>query len=353
MLRQARALRFVSDAKRRSQTPPGVVARLCRAVCGRVLRQAPCAEFHRATFATWRLRVMRQARALRPLSGKLAMTDRFPSLVAARAAWSALADSSATLALTVAARACPVPELGWRDPQAEHVMRACPLSAAQLCADPALVRGIIVRSQCFDQAVRAADLRAGSQLLTLGAGLCTRRARLAAELDAAVGWFYVDLPAVMAVRRLCLPAQDGEHDWAGSLQDTRWLHAARLCADAPHVLVLEGVLPYLPADAVRALLAAIAGHFVRHGLRGQLLADFLHPAMAVPSVQGGVHLPVQSGACDAAELIAGCPGLRVLAEQHPFAEFSLGHRQFAEDFLARHQRPPYTLATLALGEPDA
>ena len=219
--------------------------------------------------------------------------------------------------------------------------------------DPALVRGIIVRSQCFDQAVRAADLRAGSQLLTLGAGLCTRRARLAAELDAAVGWFYVDLPAVMAVRRLCLPAQDGEHDWAGSLQDTRWLHAARLCADAPHVLVLEGVLPYLPADAVRALLATIAGHFVRHGLRGQLLADFLHPARAVPSVQGGVHLPVQSGACDAAELIAGCPGLRVLAEQHPFAEFSLGHRQFAEDFLARHQRPPYTLATLALGEPDA
>lgn len=282
-----------------------------------------------------------------------AMSDSFPHLAAARAAWAALADSSATLALTVAARACPLPELGWRDLLAERVMRACPWPAAQLTADPALVRGVIVRSQCFDQAVRSAGLRAGSQVLTLGAGLCTRRARLAWALNPAVSWWYVDLPAVIAVRRLCLPPESAERDWAGALQDMDWLAAAKLSPDAPHVLVLEGVLPYLPADAVHALLAAIGEYFVRHGVRGQLLADFLHPAMAAPSVQGGVRLPVQSGARDAAELIAGCPGLRVLAELHPFAAFSEGHRQFADDFFARHQCPPYTLATLALGSADA
>lgn len=280
------------------------------------------------------------------------MSDCFPHIAAARTAWAALADSSATLALTLAARARPLPELGWRDPLAERVARACPLPLAQLTADPALVRGIIVRSQCFDRAVCEAGLRAGSQVLTLGAGLCTRRARLAGELDPTVGWFNVDLPAVMAVRQLCLPPVAGERNWAGSLTDAGWLDVAGLRADAPHLLVLEGVLPYMSADDTRALLAAIADHFVRHDLRGRLLADFLHPAMVAPSEQGGVRLPVRGGVIDATELIAGHPGLHVLAERHPFAEFSAGHRQFAADFLARHQRPPYTLVCLGLGLPE-
>ncbi len=281
------------------------------------------------------------------------MTDCFAHHASAqKTAWAALADSSATLALTLAARARPLPKLNWRDALAEQVARACPLSLEQLTADPALVRGIIVRSQYFDQGVCHAGLRAGSLVLTLGAGLCTRRARLAGILDPAVGWFNVDLPEVIAVRQLCLPPVAGERNWAASLTQTGWLDAAGLCVDAPHALVLEGVLPYLSTDDARGLLVTIADYFVRYGLRGQILADFLHPAMVAPSEQGGVHLPVRGGAIDATELIAGHPGLHILAEHHPFAEFSAGHQQFSADFLAQHQRPPYTLVCLAVGLPE-
>ncbi len=281
------------------------------------------------------------------------MTDCFTHLVSAQAAWTALADSSATLALTLAARACPLPELNWQDPLAEQVARACPLPLAQLTADPALVRGIIVRSQCFDHAVRGANLRSGSQVVTLGAGLCTRRARLASMLAPEVDWFNVDFPEVIVVRQLCLPPVAGERNWAASLTEPGWLDAAGLCADAPHAFVLEGVLPYLSSDDARALLITIADYCVHNGLHGQILVDFLHPAMAMPSVQGGVNLPVRSGAMDATELIAGHPGLHVQAEYHPFAEFSAGHRQFAAGFTAQHMRPPYTLAHLAVGPLEA
>lgn len=274
-------------------------------------------------------------------------------VAAARLAWAALADSSATLALTLAARASApgrLAGLDWQDVLAQRIARSCPLPLATLTQDDALVRGILLRSLLFDQLTLGAGLRADSCVVTLGAGLCTRRSRLHRRLDPAVRWFNVDLPPVAAVRELSMSAEEGGQLWAGSLLDVaHWLPVADCAAHAPHLLLLEGVLPYLPAEAIGALLKAIGDHFLRHHLSAWVVADFLHPAMAAPSAQGGVHLPVLSGFADAHALIAGHPGWAVLAQHHPFAEFSAGHAQFSADFALNHGQPPYTVACLTVG----
>ena len=88
-------------------------------------------------------------------------------VVMARQAWAALADSSATLALTLAARAVAptrLVDLNWHDPLAQRIAQACPLPLNELTQDDSLVRGIVLRSVLFDQCVLAAGLRAGNAI---------------------------------------------------------------------------------------------------------------------------------------------------------------------------------------------
>ena len=275
-------------------------------------------------------------------------------VVMARQAWAALADSSATLALTLAARAVAptrLVDLNWHDPLAQRIAQACPLPLNELTQDDSLVRGIVLRSVLFDQCVLAAGLRAGSCVVTLGAGLCTRRSRLRARLDEKVRWVNVDLPPVAAVRELTISVEEGGDVWAGSVLDAQaWLTAVNLVEGAPHLLLLEGVLPYLSADEIRGLLDAIGAYFTRQHLFAWVVADFLHPAMAAPSAQGGLHLPVLSGFADAQALIAGRAEWSIQSQRHPFAEFSAGHAKFAADFVLNHGLPPYTVACLTVGE---
>lgn len=273
----------------------------------------------------------------------------------AQAAWAALQDSSATLLLTLAARASAhlrLPDLHWYDALASRVALSCPFALDPMAQDEGLVRGIILRSQIFDRHVLAASQQAAPlQIVTLGAGLCTRRSRLAAQLPAdGLGWLNIDLPAVMALREHCIPAHLGGENRVGSLDDDGWLAQLDLPAGSRVLLLLEGVAPYVPASMVVTLLHALADACLARQWHGEILFDYLHPAMlSAPQQAGGMDLPVQGGFVDAQAMIHGHPGIRLIREVYPFAEFSPGHQRFADAFQQQHQRPPYAIACLSLG----
>lgn len=277
-----------------------------------------------------------------------------PTAPAAQAAWAALQDSSATLLLTLAARASAhllLPDLHWYDALACRVARSCPFALDSMAQNEALVRGIILRSQIFDHHVLAAAQAAPLHVVTLGAGLCTRRSRLAAQLPShGVTWLNLDLPAVMALREHWIPAHLGGENRVGSLDDEHWLAQLDLPADSRVLVLLEGVAPYVPASVIVSLLHALADACLTYRWQGEIVFDYLHPAMlSAPQQAGGMDLPVQGGFVDTQTMIDGHPGIQLVSEAYPFAKFSPGHQRFADAFQQQHQRPPYAIACLSLG----
>ncbi len=269
--------------------------------------------------------------------------------------WAVLHGSSATLLVPLAARARAVgrwPALGWQDPEAQRIAALAPQDLAPLVQDDALVRSIVLRSQYIDQQVLQACAQGPvGTVVTLGAGLCTRYSRLHARMvQPPQAWLHVDLPDVVRLRKACMSPHRVEDVYEASLTDLAWLHAAQLQPGCMHILVLEGVLPYLPAHVVLPWLRDVAEHFQSAGLQCRLLLDFLHPAMvgALPHSAGGMNLPVCGAFVNAAALAASHPAWQVLDECHPFAEFSDNHRAFAAQYHALHGAAPYTLACFGL-----
>ncbi|HEY1696765.1 MAG TPA: SAM-dependent methyltransferase [Polyangiaceae bacterium] len=127
-----------------------------------------------------------------------------------------------------------------------------------------LVDHIEMRTRAIDAALRTAVDAGVRQLVTLGAGLDARAWRMP-EL-AEVRAFEVDHPSTQAFKRERMGERAAKArevrfvavDFArDSLEEA--LARAGHDADAPTFWLWEGVTPYLPREAVRATLAAVAG----------------------------------------------------------------------------------------------
>lgn len=106
-------------------------------------------------------------------------------------------------------------------------------------------------------------------VLHLGCGLDSRMLRL--DPDAKLHWFDVDIPEVIEARRR-LYAEHGRYRMIGSsVTDEGWLDTVP--ADRPVLVVAEGLLPFLPADAVRGLMRRLTGRFGS----GELIFDAMAP----------------------------------------------------------------------------
>ena len=188
--------------------------------------------------------------------------------------------------------------------------------------------------------------------VTLGAGLCTRWSRLrhASGGDPRC-WFNLDLPEVIGLRRECLSEQEGGACLVGSVDDSAWFDAPHWTPDAPLLLLMEGVSPYLSETAVLGLLSRLAEHSLKRGLSARLLLDYVHPALAQGAAHevGGLRLPVQGGFENGAAFTRAHPAIALRGEQHPFAAFSPGHALFDAAFQARHRAAPYGIACLDIG----
>ena len=105
--------------------------------------------------------------------------------------------------------------------------------------------------------------RGFAQVVVLGAGLDTRAARLA---HPGVRWFEVDHPASQAYKRRCSSALSGYPTDAATYVSCDFesddfverLVQAGFRADAPALILWEGVTPYLTEPAVRGTLARVS-----------------------------------------------------------------------------------------------
>jgi methyltransferase (TIGR00027 family) len=147
------------------------------------------------------------------------------------------------------------------------VMRAGRLGRAPAAvvnvASLGLVDHIEMRTRAIDEALREAVSAGVGQLVTLGAGLDARAWRLP-EL-AEVRAFEVDHPSTQAYKRAQIGARAAKArevrfvavDFARDSLE-RALEGAGHDATAPTFWLWEGVTPYLPIEAVRSTLVAVA-----------------------------------------------------------------------------------------------
>lgn len=269
-----------------------------------------------------------------------------------------LQGASATLLLTLAARARAASQPGlaglpaFADPEAQRIAAALPQATQAYAQDLGFVRGVVLRSLLFDR-LTAEFLQAhpSGLCITLGAGLCTRRTRLA-DIGGAARWLHIDLPQAMALREQHMPdAEPGTH-LAESLLQPSWMDRAGLPGERPVLVLLEGVCPYLPLQPLQDLLRLLAERFNRpQAPPCKVVLDHVHPLLAGRNTQvGGMQLPVLSGFENAQQLAALHPAIRVDFEAHPYGSFSAGHQMFETGFHAATGARPYAVVRLALEE---
>lgn len=240
------------------------------------------------------------------------------------------------------------------DPEARRIAASLPFDISGYAADEAFVRSIVLRAALFDRfAAEFLSAHPDALCISLGAGLCTRRSRLDASLVARSSWLDIDLPDAVELRQRHIARAEGESELACSVLDPSWLDAAGLPGERPVLAMLEGVCPYLPQAPLEALLRSLAGRFEHAKTPCVLVLDHVHPVLARQSMAvGGMRLPVVSGFENAAQIAGLHPSMRVLSEDHIYAQFSQRHSLFEAAFRATTGAWPYGVVRLGLGSQD-
>lgn len=118
--------------------------------------------------------------------------------------------------------------------------------------------GVAMRAGILDGWVRDFIARfPHSTVLNLGCGLDSRVFRI--DPPSGVRWFDIDYPDVIDLRWRVFPERENYTPIGSTVTAPNLLDA--IPADRPVLIVAEGLLPYLPADAVSPLLNRITTHF--------------------------------------------------------------------------------------------
>ena len=119
--------------------------------------------------------------------------------------------------------------------------------------------GCVLRGLLYDLWVADFLVRhPGGTVVELGAGLGTRFERID---DGRARWIDVDLPDAIALRRRHFEPSPRRTFLATSVLDPGWPELVRRAAPGPYYFVSEGMLMYLQASEVRALLVCLADSF--------------------------------------------------------------------------------------------
>jgi len=145
-------------------------------------------------------------------------------------------------------------------------------------------------------------------VIHLGAGMDSRVFRLDPGPD--VRWYDVDYPEVIALRQQVFGSRPGYHLLPTSATDMSWLD--QIPADAPALLLAEGISMYLTADEGAALLSRFVDRFGS----GELQIDFYN-RLAIRSQKG--HTLVRRtgsklfwGVDSPQDVLDRVPGIRLL-----------------------------------------
>ncbi len=174
----------------------------------------------------------------------------------------------------------PEPILG--DTHAAQVLAQVEYDQRQLAGLTGNEELIVERARMIDDRVRAfLATHPGTTVAHLGCGLDSRSSRL--DLSSTARWLDIDLPEVAELRRSLYPPRDGVEILAASATEQDWWDA--VAGASPLLVVAEGLVMYLPAAEVDALLDRAerwpgGGAMVLDGVAPWVVrASGLHPAM--------------------------------------------------------------------------
>lgn len=127
-----------------------------------------------------------------------------------------------------------------------------------LAATPSVVPLVALRAKMLDERI-GGFIRGHSEavVVDLGAGFSSAIHRV--DPPPGVGWYSVDLPAVIAIREALLPPRSGEHTVAASLLEPNWVDD--IPSDRPAMVFADGLVAFLDEPSVRAILRRITSHF--------------------------------------------------------------------------------------------
>ena len=147
--------------------------------------------------------------------------------------------------------------------------------------------------------------------LDLGAGLDARMVRIGAP--AAVDWYDVDYPAVVATRERLIPADGNAHNIGADVTETDWLNAVP--SDRPAVIVADGLMGFLSKDDVVSLLNRLISHFPSGEIAFNSYTKFtIWATKHVPSTTSVAGLLEFPGVDDPRELESWNPKLKLIRE---------------------------------------
>jgi len=192
-----------------------------------------------------------------------------------------------------------------KDWKADEIVRSLNLDFEQIKAKGARTL-LVVRARTIDDWTRDCLARFPSAVvLNLGCGLDSRILRISPAPG--VGWYDVDFPEVIALRRRFFTIGPGYEMREGSISDPSWL--AGIPRDRPVVALLEGVLEYLPSEEVQRIFRSLTQSFER----GVVIFDIMNSAAAQAAnsrLKGASGVSLQWTVDDLAVIDAIDPRLR-------------------------------------------
>lgn len=168
-----------------------------------------------------------------------------------------------TLLVPLAARALDSasqsPILG--DPYAKGVLDKLEFDSQKTSLSSVDSAGVALRTRHLDRWTASfLNNHPRCTVLHLACGLDSRMQRV--DWGSDVRWVDVDLPEVIALRRRTMATSLAGRDYAllgASVTDNGWLE--EIPADRPTVVVMEGLLSYLPGEDVNRLLSRLVDRF--------------------------------------------------------------------------------------------
>ncbi len=173
----------------------------------------------------------------------------------------ALGDVQETLLIPLhfRARETARPDAIVRDPEAVRIVAAIDYDFARF--DEARIVGLdcIIRSEIFDERVRAfIERHPDAVIINLGAGLDARFRRVD---NGRIRWFDLDLPDAIELRDRFLPAGERVTHLAMSMFDAAWLEQVAAPPGTPVLVIAEGLFCYCEEADIRRLFAAVAARW--------------------------------------------------------------------------------------------
>jgi O-methyltransferase involved in polyketide biosynthesis len=157
------------------------------------------------------------------------------------------------------ARETARPDAIVRDPEAVRIVAAIDYDFTRF--DAAWVVGLdcIIRSEIFDERVRAfIERHPDAVIVNLGAGLDARFRRVD---NGRIRWFDLDLPDALELRDRFLPAGERVTHIGMSMFDAAWLEQVAAPPGTPVLVIAEGLFCYCDEAEIRKMFAAVAARW--------------------------------------------------------------------------------------------